>query len=226
MRPATTLPPSSSRSTAARRRPCLPWPPRCSPPAADRACSRSRPRTTACARRSGATPAASSPRPRPPRRRGSASSGAPTVDRGSRGVVVPATHTEVGEAVAAADAARASWRRTPPAERAAALRRAAASVRAAAPEFGAMLTATTGRLIGQAVEGAEVAADLLDEAATTGLGPTGRTLAGAGTALDVVRREPRGVVAVITPWNDPFPAAAGKKREFQKLLHQQDCSPL
>jgi acyl-CoA reductase-like NAD-dependent aldehyde dehydrogenase len=123
--------------------------------------------------------------------------------------VVPATQSEVGEAVAAADAARASWRRTPPAERAAALRGAAAAVRAAAPELGALLTATTGRLIGQAVEGAEVAADLLDEAATTGLGPTGRTLAGAATALDVVRREPRGVVAVITPWNDPFPAAAG-----------------
>jgi succinate-semialdehyde dehydrogenase/glutarate-semialdehyde dehydrogenase len=27
--------------------------------------------------------------------------------------------------------------------------------------------------------------------------------------MDVVRREPRGVVAVITPWNDPYPAAAG-----------------
>ncbi|PFG39949.1 succinate-semialdehyde dehydrogenase/glutarate-semialdehyde dehydrogenase [Georgenia soli] len=124
-------------------------------------------------------------------------------------VVVPATHAEVAEAVGAADAARAAWRRTPPAERAAALRRAAAAVRAAAPELGALLTATTGRLIGQAVEGAEVAADLLEEAATTGLGATGRTLAGGSSALDVVRREPRGVVAVVTPWNDPFPAAAG-----------------
>ena len=43
----------------------------------------------------------------------------------------------------------------------------------------------------------------------TGLGVAGRTLAGAPGALDVVRAEPRGVVAVLTPWNDPFPAAAG-----------------
>ncbi|GAA4285702.1 aldehyde dehydrogenase family protein [Georgenia daeguensis] len=123
--------------------------------------------------------------------------------------VVPATDAEVASAVdAAAEAARA-WRRTPPAERAAALREAAAAVRAAADDLGSLLTATTGRLIGQARESAVVAADLLDEAATTGLGATGRTLAGAPATLDVVRREPHGVVAVVTPWNDPFPTAAG-----------------
>jgi acyl-CoA reductase-like NAD-dependent aldehyde dehydrogenase len=111
--------------------------------------------------------------------------------------------------VTAAWEARAAWRRTPPAERAAALRTAAAAVAAAAPELGASLTASTGRLLRQSVESAQVAASLLEEAATTGLGATGRTLAGAPTAVDVVRREPHGVVAVVTPWNDPFPAAAG-----------------
>ncbi|MCK6211181.1 aldehyde dehydrogenase family protein [Georgenia sp. EYE_87] len=124
-------------------------------------------------------------------------------------VVVPATDAEVASAVDAAAAAARAWRRTPPAERAAALREAAGAVRAAADDLGALLTATTGRLIGQARESAVVAADLLEEAATTGLGATGRTLAGAPAALDVVRREPHGVVAVITPWNDPFPTAAG-----------------
>ncbi len=59
------------------------------------------------------------------------------------------------------------------------------------------------------VESARVAADLLDEAAVTGLGIAGRTLAGSPGAVDLVRAEPRGVVAVLTPWNDPFPAAAG-----------------
>ncbi|KAE8762106.1 aldehyde dehydrogenase family protein, partial [Georgenia thermotolerans] len=98
---------------------------------------------------------------------------------------------------------------TPPGERAAALRRAAEAVRGAAEELGAALAASTGRLLGQSTESAQVAAELLEEAATTGLGPTGRTLAGAGSALDVVRREPHGVVAVVTPWNDPYPAAAG-----------------
>ena len=37
----------------------------------------------------------------------------------------------------------------------------------------------------------------------------GRALAGAPGAVDLVRPEPRGVVGVITPWNDPYPAAAG-----------------
>ncbi|WP_129338355.1 aldehyde dehydrogenase family protein [Cellulomonas endophytica] len=124
-------------------------------------------------------------------------------------VVVPATAQEVAAAVAAAHEARRAWRRTAPGERAAALRQAAAAVRASADELGAALTAATGRLLGSSVESALVAAELLDEAATTGLGPTGRTLAGAAGAVDVVRREPHGVVAIITPWNDPYPAAAG-----------------
>ncbi|GIG28375.1 aldehyde dehydrogenase family protein [Cellulomonas marina] len=124
-------------------------------------------------------------------------------------VLVPATEAEVGAAVAAADAARAAWRRTSPGERAGYLRAAAAAVRAQADALGAALTADTGRLLGSSVESAQVAAELLEEAATTGLGPTGRTLAGAPAALDVVRRDPHGVVAIITPWNDPLPAAAG-----------------
>ncbi|WP_309134265.1 aldehyde dehydrogenase family protein [Cellulomonas sp.] len=129
--------------------------------------------------------------------------GAPTV------VLVPADADEVAEAVGAAHAARRTWRRTAPGARAAALRTAAARVREQADELGALLTADTGRLLTTSVESARVAADILEEAATTGLGATGRTLAGDPLALDVVRREPHGVVAVITPWNDPYPAAAG-----------------
>ena len=34
-------------------------------------------------------------------------------------------------------------------------------------------------------------------------------LPGSPDAVDEVRLEPRGVIAVITPWNDPYPAAAG-----------------
>ncbi|WP_422631833.1 aldehyde dehydrogenase family protein [Pseudokineococcus basanitobsidens] len=128
---------------------------------------------------------------------------------GAAGELVPADDDEVAAAVDAADGARAAWRRTAPGERAAALRAAAAAVRADADELGALLTATTGRLLGQARASAEVAAELLEEAAVTGVLDTGRSLGGAVDAVDVVRREPRGVVAVLTPWNDPYPAAAG-----------------
>lgn len=116
---------------------------------------------------------------------------------------------EVDAAVRAAAAAWPAWRATPPGERAGALRDAARAVRDAADELGALLCATTGRLEREARQSAEVAAELLEEAAVSGLSRSGRVLAGDPAALDVVRREPRGVVAVITPWNDPYPAAAG-----------------
>lgn len=125
------------------------------------------------------------------------------------GRVVCATDGEVDAAVTVADAARAAWRRTSPSDRAAALKEASRAVGDAADDLGDLLTATTGRLLGEARASASVAADLFDEAAVTGLGDAGRTLAGGPGALDLVRREPRGVVAVLTPWNDPFPAAAG-----------------
>ena len=124
-------------------------------------------------------------------------------------VIAVASDAEVDAAVAAASAARASWRRSPPAERASALREAAARIRADAGVLGDALTVSTGRLLEEARQSARVAADLLDEAAVSGLLDGGQALAGDPLAMDVVRREPRGVVAVITPWNDPFPAAAG-----------------
>ena len=114
----------------------------------------------------------------------------------------------VGAAVSRARAAHPGWRETPPATRAEHLRAAAAAVRGAADDLGDLLCATTGRLLAEARASARVAADLLDEAAVTGLGG-GRALAGGPGTLDVVRPEPRGVVGVITPWNDPYPAAAG-----------------
>ena len=112
-------------------------------------------------------------------------------------------------AVDAAVAAAPAWARTPAAERAAALRAAAARIRADAADLGVLLCHTTGRLIGQSVESASVAADLLDEAAVTGVLDGGRSLNGASLAVDSVRRVPRGVIAILTPWNDPYPAAAG-----------------
>ena len=112
-------------------------------------------------------------------------------------------------AVSTAYDARSDWRRTAPAERAAALRTAAASVREHADELADLLCDTTGRLLREAHASALVAADLLDEAAVTGLVGSGRTLPGGSGAADWVRSEPHGVVAVLTPWNDPYPAAAG-----------------
>jgi acyl-CoA reductase-like NAD-dependent aldehyde dehydrogenase len=134
---------------------------------------------------------------------------APGAVPAAAGTVRDSSPDEVREAVRAAYDARRGWRATAPADRAALLRQAATAVRARADDLGDSLCATTGRLLREARASARVAADLLDEAAVTGLGVAGRALAGGPGALDLVRAEPRGVVAVLTPWNDPFPAAAG-----------------
>ncbi|WP_345204636.1 aldehyde dehydrogenase family protein [Fodinibacter luteus] len=115
---------------------------------------------------------------------------------------------EVADAVELARAAAAAWRATAASRRAGLLREAAAAVRDVHEELGGILCLTTGRLLREARASAAVAADLLEEAAVTGLAG-GRALAGDPGAVDLVRREPRGVVAAITPWNDPYPAAAG-----------------
>ena len=125
-------------------------------------------------------------------------------------LTLPQTQTQSPtEAIGTADGAFARWRRTPASERAEALRSAATSVRERADELAELLCDTTGRLLREARASAVVAADLLDEAAVAGLAVPGRVLAGGPGAADWVRAEPHGVVAVLTPWNDPYPAAAG-----------------
>src|SRR4051812_32784955 len=125
------------------------------------------------------------------------------------GTVRCATPQEVAAAVAAARAALAAWRSTSPGARGAALRAAAADLRAELERLAELHMRDTGRLLADARGAVEVAASLLEEAATVAPLDAGRSLGGDPLALDVVRREPRGVVAVITPWNDPLPAAAG-----------------
>ena len=113
---------------------------------------------------------------------------------------------EVDAAVRSAYDARGRWRRTAP------LR--ACGVPCGQPRLPCGAVGRAGRLAVRddqpvAARGAGsrpvVAADLLDEAAVTGLGVAGRTLAGAPGAMDVVRAEPRGVVAVLTPVERPVP---------------------
>src|SRR3954451_2813617 len=125
------------------------------------------------------------------------------------GSVTSATSQDVADVVAAARAALPAWRRTAPGARAGALRAAAADLRADADRLAALHMRDTGRLLSDARGAVDVTASLLEEAATVVPLDAGRSLGGNPLALDVVRREPRGVVAVLTPWNDPLPAAAG-----------------
>ncbi len=113
------------------------------------------------------------------------------------------------EAVARARGAAAAWARTPAAERAAAVSAAAESVRAAADELAELNERETGKLKEDAVGGVEAGAGTLVQYAELGPLHRGRSLQGNWAATDLMIPEPRGVVAVLTPWNDPVAVAAG-----------------
>lgn len=114
-----------------------------------------------------------------------------------------------GRAVARVRAAFPDWARTAPAERAAAMAKAAADVRAAATELADLNERETGKPRQDALGGVEAAVATLMQYAELGPLHGGRTLQGGWAATDFMIPEPRGVVAVVTPWNDPVAVAAG-----------------
>jgi succinate-semialdehyde dehydrogenase/glutarate-semialdehyde dehydrogenase len=113
------------------------------------------------------------------------------------------------QAVARARAASTGWARTSPAERAAALSKAAAAVRAAADELAELNELETGKLRQDATGGVEAGAGTLVQYSELGPLHCGRSLQGSWAATDLMIPQPRGVVAVLTPWNDPVAVAAG-----------------
>jgi succinate-semialdehyde dehydrogenase / glutarate-semialdehyde dehydrogenase len=113
------------------------------------------------------------------------------------------------DAVARAAAAAPAWARTSPAARAAAITAAAADVRAAADELAELNERETGKLRDDARGGVDAGAGTLVQYAELGPLHRGRSLQGGWSATDLMIPQPRGVVAVITPWNDPVAVAAG-----------------
>ena len=116
---------------------------------------------------------------------------------------------EVDAAVRAARSAAPGWARTPAAERAACLRTAADRVRAAVEELAVLTTREMGKPLADARGGVEAGLATLAQYAELGPVHRGRSLTGAWQATDLMVHEPRGVVAVVTPWNDPVAVPAG-----------------
>lgn len=123
--------------------------------------------------------------------------------------VAIADPTACEQAVARARAAAPAWARTPATERAGALSAAAAAVRAAAAELAECNERETGKVRADALGGVEAAVGTLEQYAQLGPLHRGRSLHGAWASTDLMMPEPRGVVAVLTPWNDPVAVAAG-----------------
>jgi acyl-CoA reductase-like NAD-dependent aldehyde dehydrogenase len=123
---------------------------------------------------------------------------------------VPVTSDDdVAAAVRAARRAAPGWARTAPAARAAALHAAATAIDAATGELAEIMAAEMGKPVDDAAGSIGAGVATLRQYAE--LGPThrGRTLAGDDEAIDLMAYRPRGVVAVLTPWNDPVAVSCG-----------------
>jgi acyl-CoA reductase-like NAD-dependent aldehyde dehydrogenase len=124
------------------------------------------------------------------------------------GTIPAGDRAAVDAAVRAARAAQPRWTDTPAADRAAALKRIATSVRARAGELAERNARESGKLIGDARGGVEAGAGAIEQYAELGPLHRGRALQGAPLAHDAMVHEPYGVVALIVPWNDPVAIAA------------------
>jgi acyl-CoA reductase-like NAD-dependent aldehyde dehydrogenase len=119
------------------------------------------------------------------------------------------TVEDVAAAVTRARAAAADWTRTAPGERAAAVAAAAERVRAHTADLTLLVTREMGKPIADARGGVDTAIAMLIQYSELGTIHRGRSLAGSYEAADFMVHEPRGVVALLTPWNDPVAVSCG-----------------
>ena len=114
---------------------------------------------------------------------------------------------DVDAAVAGAVKAAAAWARTSPGERTSLLKAAARDLRDRVDEIAELQAREGGKPMGDSRGGVEAGIGTLEQYAELGQLHRGRALQGSYEATDVMRWEPRGVVAVLTPWNDPVAIA-------------------
>src|SRR5215210_6661025 len=115
----------------------------------------------------------------------------------------------VAHAVEVARSAAAEWASTAPAERAAALRKAAKALEAAARELAELNFSETGRPVEESLAGIGAGISTLEQYAELGPVHRGHSLRGNRLAADYTVAEPRGVAVLLTPWNDPVAVACG-----------------
>ncbi len=120
-----------------------------------------------------------------------------------------ASQADVAAAVKAARDAAPGWARTGAGARGAALHRAAAALQAGIDELAAVMTAEMGKPVDGSRDSIAAGIGTLRQYAELGPVHRGRALAGNDEAVDLMAYGPRGVVAAITPWNDPVAVSCG-----------------
>ncbi|GGC91074.1 succinate-semialdehyde dehydrogenase [Tersicoccus solisilvae] len=116
-----------------------------------------------------------------------------------------ATEAEVDQAVAAADAAFAVWRRRPIEERAAVVARVGALFEERIDELAAIITEEMGKPIAEARDEVSFCAEIFGYFADQGPGlAADQPIASPGGGRAVIQRRPVGVLLGIMPWNYPY----------------------
>lgn len=121
------------------------------------------------------------------------------------------TRAEVGQAVASAEAARGSWKRMPAPRRGELLLTAAKILRERKDKLGRLVADEMGKIVSEGRGDVQEAIDFFEYVAGEG-----RRLFGITTPSELpnkllmTRREPFGVVGLITPWNFPIAIPAWK----------------
>ena len=124
---------------------------------------------------------------------------------------IPAGDAAAADAAArAARAAQPDWAGRPAAERAELLKAAAARARARLDELAELVSRENGRPVDESRAGVEAGIGGIEQYAELGPLHRGRALNGAWNATDLMVHEPRGVAALLVPWNDPIAIAGGQ----------------
>jgi len=126
------------------------------------------------------------------------------------GQVPKATAQDLQNALASSARGFEGWRKTPPTERAAVMRRAAALVRQRAKEIAPIFTAESGRTYAEVLAEIERSATFLDWDSEEIRRLYGRIVPTDPPIQQFVVREPVGPVAAFTPWNVPMSAPSRK----------------
>jgi succinate-semialdehyde dehydrogenase/glutarate-semialdehyde dehydrogenase len=125
------------------------------------------------------------------------------------GTLEVAGTAQVDEAVQTASKASAGWARTSPGERGSLVAAVADLLEEHAEKLAVMTTREMGKPLADARGGVEAGISTLRQYAELGPLHRGRSLQGGWDATDLMVFEPRGVVAAITPWNDPVAVPCG-----------------
>jgi succinate-semialdehyde dehydrogenase/glutarate-semialdehyde dehydrogenase len=122
-----------------------------------------------------------------------------------------ATKADLDLALASAQKAFLSWRRSSPMERSRVLRKVAELSRARANEIGRNITLDQGKPLAEAVGEVTICAEHADWAAEECRRIYGRVISPRAEGVrQLVLKEPIGVVAAFSPWNFPFNQAIRK----------------